>query len=241
MSKKGLVYANDGTADDKVALVNAAWHYNWNTTLPANVTVPYIPMIWGLKSLSKIDPLMSPIDGYENVLLGFNEPDGEKQSNISVDDAIANWPKLMATGRRLGSPATAQNPTKDNSWLSQFMQKAKDNNYRVDFICVHWYAPPNPISFLNFIDSIYSQYGLPIFITEFCPADWKATMYVPAKYTAQDAINFMNTVIPELNKRPFVEKFTWKTRPTSDINLGFAALFNDDGSLTEVGKAYAAL
>ena len=78
-------------------------------------------------------------------------------------------------------------------------------------------------------------------VTEFCPADWKATMYVPAKYTSQDAINFMNAVIPELNKRDFVEKYTWKTRPTSDINLGFAALFNDDGSLTEVGKAYAAL
>lgn len=51
----------------------------------------------------------------------------------------------------------------------------------------------------------------------------------------------MNIVIPELNSRDYVERYTWKTRSTADVNLGFAALFNDDGSLTDVGKAYAAL
>jgi len=234
--KKGLVYANDGTAPVKVSSVNANWHYNWNTTIPSGISVPYIPQIWGLKTLAFIPNLGQD---YENTLLGFNEPDGSRQSNINVEDAIANWPQLIATGRRLGSPATAGNPTAANSWLSQFMAHANANKYRVDFICVHWYAPPNPKSFLAEIDAIYAMYKLPIWITEFSPADWNATISTPSKYTAQDAINFMNIVIPELNSRSYVERYTWKTRSTSDINLGFAALFNDDGSLTSVGHAYA--
>ena len=239
--KKGLVYGNDGSATAKVSLVNASWHYNWNTTIPKDINVPYVPQIWGLKTLALINQLNSPIDGYENVLLGYNEPDGVKQSNITVDDAISHWPTLEATGRRLGSPATAGNPASVNSWLSQFMSKAKENNKKVDFICVHWYAPPNAKSFLAEIDSIYAMYNLPIWITEFSPADWKASPTVPCKYTSDDAINFMKTVIPELNSRDFVERYTWKTRTTSDVNLGFAALFNDDGTLTDVGKSYASL
>jgi len=241
--KKGLVYGNDGTASTKVAAVNAAWHYNWNTTLPAGISVPYVPQIWGLKTLPMIQTngLNSDVAGYDHVLLGYNEPDGAKQSNITVADAIAHWPTLEATGRRLGSPATAGNPTAANSWLSQFMALAKTNNYRVDFICVHWYAPPNAKSFLAEIDAIYAMYQLPIWITEFSPADWNATDTTPAKFTSQDAINFMNTVIPALNSRDYVERYTWKTRTTEDVNLGFAALFNDDGSLTAVGETYAGL
>ena len=239
--KKGLVYCNDGTSVAKVTSVKAFWHYNWNTTIPINISVPYVPQIWGLKTLSFINSLNTQIPGYDNVLLGFNEPDGAKQSNISVADAITNWSALESTGRRLGSPATAGNPTATDSWLSQFMAAAKANNNRVDFICVHWYAPPNARSFLAEIDAIYDMYKLPIWITEFSPADWKATTTTPSKYTSLDAINFMNTVIPALNSRDYVERYTWKTRSTEDINLGFAALFNDDGSLTDVGKAYAGL
>ena len=49
------------------------------------------------------------------------------------------------------------------------MSKIKDNNYRVDFIAIHWYAPPNADSFLKLIDDLYNMYQLPIWITEFAP------------------------------------------------------------------------
>jgi len=240
-SKKGLVYANDATVPTKLASVNAGWHYNWGYSIQESVNVPFVPMIWGLKTVPQTAGLAAEVPGFDHVLLGFNEPDGAKQSNVSVADAIAHWSSLMATGRRLGSPATAGNPTAANSWLSQFMAEAKAQNLRVDFICVHWYAPPHAKSFLAEIDAIYAQYGLPIWITEFSPADWSASATTPAKFTSQDAIDFMNQIVPELNSRPFVERFTWKTRSTEDVNLGFAALFNDDGSLTAVGEAYAKL
>ena len=42
---------------------------------------------------------------------------------MTVDRAIELWPKLQATGLRLGSPATT-GPT--SPWLVDFMAKAKN-------------------------------------------------------------------------------------------------------------------
>lgn len=236
-TKKGFVYPSDATTCDKLAALNAKWHYNWNVTPPANLApeIPYTPQIWGAKTLAYIGAAS------HSVILGFNEPDGAKQANLTVDQAISHWPELMATGARLGSPATAGNPTNPAGWLAQFMEQAAAKNYRVDFIAVHWYAPPNATSFLKEIDAIYALYKLPIWITEFSPADWNASPTTPCKFVPADAIQFMNVVIPELEKRDYVERYTWKTRTPDDVNLGFAALFNADGTLSDVGKAYAAL
>jgi hypothetical protein len=38
----------------------------------------------------------------------------------------------MATGIRLGSPATAANPSLPGSWLERFMNGARARDYRVD-------------------------------------------------------------------------------------------------------------
>ena len=38
-----------------------------------------------------------------------------------------------------------------------------------------------------------------------------------------------------------MEKYTWKTRTTEDANMGTSALFNDDGTLTALGRVYAAI
>jgi hypothetical protein len=77
----------------------------------------------------------------ESPLLGFNEPDGEKQANLTVQQALDLWPMLEKTNRRLGSPATV-NPA--NEWMTKFMVGAKQKSCRVDFVCVHWYRGNNP-------------------------------------------------------------------------------------------------
>ena len=41
------------------------------------------------------------------MLLGFNEPDLAEQANMTVEKALELWPRLEATGMRLGSPAVA--------------------------------------------------------------------------------------------------------------------------------------
>ncbi len=47
---------------------------------------------------------------------------------IVVQQAIAAWPTLMASGLRLGSPAVsvAQDGSRRDSWLGQFMQQVLD-------------------------------------------------------------------------------------------------------------------
>lgn len=246
ISKKGFVYgSSDPTTPVKVGALNVGWFYNWNFVRNAGVdaSLPYTPMIWGMSSVNNATAVstINHVDnvGYENVVLGFNEPDGAKQANMTVDQAIQNWSLLVNTGRRVGSPATASNPTKAGSWFANFMTVAKAGGLRVDFIAVHWYAPPNVASFLNELDTLYQQYNLPIWITEFAVADWTAT--TGSKFSVDDVTAFMKAVVPELNKRPYVERFAWKTRATSDVNMGTSALFNDDGSLTALGAVYASL
>jgi hypothetical protein len=231
--KKGFVYSRtDDTAFIKIKNLNTSWYYNWNYAKTDYLTnIPFTPMVWGDKTANN-QVIMDLLQVFDNslCLLGFNEPDRPDQSNLTVDQAIALWPKLVATGRRLGSPATASNATKDGSWFDLFMKQ----NPKVDFICIHWYAAPNPSSLLNIIDTLYAKYNLPIWITEFAVADWKT----PNKYTKDQVLDFMIKIIPELEKRDYVEKYSWKTRNLADPNMGSSSIFNDDGSLTDLGQKY---
>lgn len=240
--KKGFCYSRRETdSGDKVNSVDANWFYNWNTQRTEGVDnkIPFIPMVWGKGSLNfkeRIQTLENLPESYEKVLLGFNEPDHKSQSNMSVDKAIELWPRLENFGIKLGSPATAKNPLNKDSWLEQFMTRIQLENLRVDFICIHWYAPPNPDSLLRLVDGVWEKWGKPIWITEFAVADWKTKTMT--KYTHEQVQNFMKTVIPELEKRDYVERYTWKTRTNSDIYMSTSTIFNDDGSLTELGKIY---
>jgi Glycosyl hydrolase catalytic core len=233
--KKGFVYpVNDPTAAAKFAALNVAWYYNWNHVPTANIhaNIPYTPMTWSGTSAgdaSVMNTLSS--NNSTDCILGFNEPDSSHQSNMTVDQAVALWPALVATGRRIGSPATATNATTPGNWFDTFMQ----HNLKVDFIAIHWYAGPHPDALLNIVDTLHSKYNLPIWITEFAVADWTTAN----KYTMEQVIAFMKTIIPELESRPHVERYSWKTRTLEDPNMGSSSLFNDDGSLTALGEVYA--
>ena len=67
-------------------------------------------------------------------LLSYNEPDHGEQSNVTVERAVEEWPRHLATGLRLGSPATT-----DFAWLYRFMDECRSRNYRVDFVAIHAY------------------------------------------------------------------------------------------------------
>ena len=140
MMKKGFVISSqDPLARQKITSVNPSWYYNWSLVPIDGITaaVPFVPMAWGARSM--------PAPGSNApLLLGFNEPDRSDQSNITFGDAEVMWPSLYAPGRRLGSPATSENCSKLGGWLDQFARSGS----RFDFVCVHWYAPPNVDSFL---------------------------------------------------------------------------------------------
>ena len=225
--KKGFVYdLTDPNFVSKLMSVNPRWYYTWGLHGSPQVDLPFVPMAWGKGSLPQED---SPI------MLGFNEPDGAAQSNLTVQQALSMWARVTSYGDRIGSPATAGNPTTAGCWLEQFMDAAP----KVDFICVHWYAPPNSASFLKEIDTIWAKYKKPIWVTEFAVADWSGKF--PGGFASALVETFMTEACAGLDARSYVERYSWKTRNTEDPHMGTSAIFNDDGSLTPLGKLYASI
>lgn len=223
--KKGFVYSSkDATAASKIRSVNPAWYYNWGMNPISGLdNIPFVDMAWsGKANLSSIS------EGCD--LLCLNEPDRTDQANMSVDDAVKLWPQIVATNCRIGSPATASNALKAGGWFEQFMQQSP----KVDFIAIHWYAAPKPSSLLSLIDGLYEKYQLPIWITEFAVADWTTAN----KYTPEQVVTFMKTIIPELERRSYVERYSWKTRSLDDPNMGSSSLFDASGNLTPLGEIY---
>lgn len=228
-TKKGFAYP-----DSLVSLVKPSWYYNWKTVPTAGVVgVPFVPMVWGRNSVPPTNV---------NIILGFNEPDSTSQSNILPIDAANLWYKVINTGAtQIGSPATAENPS-TGTWLKTFLNSTitgTTSKPKVDFICVHRYAGPDAVNFLNFVDNVWNTFKKPIWITEFAVADWSATTAKSTKYDATMVLNFTKTVLPALESRSYVQRYSWKTRTTTDNNMWFSAIFYPNSTLTPLGKYYS--
>jgi len=221
-------------------MLNVDWHYSWGLKLqedyPRNIR--FVPMTWGKWDLEKAITYINELKKMDKVesLLGFNEPDGKKQSNISVEEALDLWPKLMKANVRLGAPCCVH---PDNEWTKTFMEQAKQKELRIDFVPIHDYGGPSPQGLVNKCKRIYEMYGKPIWITEFAVGDWQAKDVAENKHSPERILEFMKEVLPELDKLGCVERYAWFPANKDNKNLGTSALFNDDNSLTELGNFYA--
>src|ERR1700722_7856517 len=121
--------------------IEASWFYTWSPDAEAIAPpdgVSFVPMIWGAADVTSEN--LSLVQTESSILLGFNEPDLQSQSNLSPRQALELWPRLVATGMRLGSPAPAYGAATDGGWLETFMKGAAEQGLEVDFICLHWYG-----------------------------------------------------------------------------------------------------
>ena len=175
-----------------------------------------------------------------DVLLGFNEPDMGGQADMSVEDALAAWPKLQETGMRLGSPAVAYGGDTPGGWLDRFMKGAKEKNLRVDFITVHWYGSDFSDAavgqFLGYVDAVHARYDLPIWVTEYGLMNFTGSPKYPTG--AQEAA-FIKGTTTGMEKRSFVERYAWFGLPAVGDSIDFG-LYKDASTPTEAGKAYKA-
>ena len=254
VSKKGFVYDLKGNTlfNQQMQSLNLGWYYTWGLAGSPGLNLKFTPMVWGAPDAQKL----SQIPAGSTELLAFNEPDGNQpgaQSNISIQDVVTLWPLLKATGLRIGSVAASQNPLATSytpndgspplttSYFDALWTQLTKAGMQPDFIALHWYAPPDATGFLNWIDSIYNKYKKPIWITEMCVADWTATTVHPEKFTTAQIQTFMDQVVTGMKQRTYVERFTWKTRPVADMNMGNGSLIANDGTLTALGQHYASL
>jgi hypothetical protein len=240
-SKKGASLWKSEGMRSALADSGVSWFYTWSTE-PAGVKAPsgveFVPMIWGEKSLTTDALNQAKRNG--DVLLGFNEPDFASQSNLSVERALELWPKLQATGMRLGSPAVAVGADKPGGWLDRFMSGAADRGYRVDFITLHWYGgdfrtSPAVDQLRSYIKATYARYHKPIWLTEYALISFSGGTSFP---TAGEQAAFVTKSTAMLESLPYVERYAWFSLPTSDDGKDATGLYRPDGSLTAAGTAY---
>ncbi|HEX7576408.1 MAG TPA: glycosyl hydrolase, partial [Verrucomicrobiae bacterium] len=132
-SKKGI--ANN----PPVSWLNVNWWYDWNIDQSSSRDLEYV----AIKQQPNWPGLSQNWQSLGiNTVLGYNEPDNSSQDaykNLtppgSVTNAAARWPDLLATGLRIGSPATTDAGC--SSWLYPFVSQADAAGYRVDFVAIH--------------------------------------------------------------------------------------------------------
>lgn len=221
--KKGVGLAErKGKGLAELNMLKVAWYYNWGSSTKIESGKVFVPMIFSAKRLAE------KVEG--DVVLGFNEPDHEKQANLDVEQAIAVWPQVESKAKRVGAPAMAGNLL-TSEWFAAFM-KAKP---RVDFINVHWYKGADSRKFIRDMEALHETFKLPIWITEFAPQTIAASAKEPAKYSQEQVDTFIRETTEWMERTPWIERYAWH-----DSLTGTSALFDATGALTATGKTYAA-
>jgi hypothetical protein len=138
-SKRGVAYdfcEGDGQGDADIALLRAGdtpgsgstWFYNWGAAPGGCFTsdFEYVPMVWGLTNAGSacededaacfndgltVKGLITNIPQSSRYLLGFNEPNFARQSNLTPTTAARAWKHLerIAEARQLQLVAPATN------------------------------------------------------------------------------------------------------------------------------------
>lgn len=243
-SKKGWVGSTwtampDGLkyAFQQADKTNSTWYYNWGSSATVDPAHPdaktynqeFVPEKWGAGGLW--DGVYSIEDATH--LLGYNEPDHGEQSNVTVEKAIEEWPLMMQTGLRLGSPATT-----NFTWLYSFMDQCKKRNYRVDYVVVHAYwGGMSPSQWYRDLKTVHERTGRPIWIKEWNNgANWTNEGWPSGKdeqYAKQ--LRDLTAIIGLLDTCSFIERYSiynW----VEDKRM----IIDKSGNLTPAGEMYAA-
>jgi RNA polymerase sigma factor (sigma-70 family) len=219
--------------------VRAGWYYNWDSARGKITSgAEFVPMIWGEKSMAQANLDRAKSQG--TTLLGFNEPDMAAQANMTVEQALDLWPKLEATGLRLGSPAVAFNGDKPGGWLDRFMTGAAARNLRVDFVTVHWYGGDFSSAAVGqlkrYIDAVHARYKKPVWLTEYSLIDFSTS--TPRFPTPDQLATFARDSTVMLEASAAVERYAWFALPVE--NKPGTGLYINGTTPNAAGIAYRA-
>lgn len=202
VTKKGWCGTGSGGGQN-AEQVKGTWFYSWSADQNSTSNLEYAPIRhnggW---------PEWTEINGKQNVshLLGFNEPDQVKQANMTVDQILAQWPEMLKSGLRIGSPAWAN---AGNTY--PFMDSCKARNYRVDYVAVHAYwGGKTPQNWYNDLKYIHERTGRPLWITEWNNgANW-TTEWWPTDWPSQQTkqLNDIKAILNVLDTAHFVERYS---------------------------------
>ncbi|MFW6436722.1 MAG: RICIN domain-containing protein [Halococcoides sp.] len=244
-SKRGFA----GSDPERGNLLEAAWSYDWLAgTDPSDEWNhdEYVPMING-------DDLGWTAGAAEQIrasgadaMLGYNEPDHE-EGYTDVQTILDPWRIVCDTFRDTSvtvvGPSIKTGTSGGQSYLQAFMDGVEsDSNLYVDAVGVHWYADSqamesDPVgqadAFLDRMDWVHEQFGLPIWITEFGGPNFGSVEDIQS--LTESNATFLSRTIPELERREYVRRYAW----WSGSDATWLTTDGADGrTLTDVGEAY---
>lgn len=244
-AKRGLVHIpslQHPEDDDLWTLLGSAisWYHNygWKPSASlANANVKFVPMLWGNFQSSFQQDIRDAIVAGETVthILSFNEPDMSYTyggSNIDPVTAAAVWqrelePLYRDFGIQIGAPAVTGQQS-GFTWLEQFF-RACAGKCTVGFLPLHWYGDFQGLA--SHIGQARGTYlSLPIWLTEFAYNDQPL-------FSTQTTFN---QSIQYMDRLPYVDRYSYFGSFRSDVsNVGpNAAMLDQNGSLTEIGRWY---
>ena len=224
-----------GGSDGASNITGPLWWYDWGNSTASTMDREYVPIKWSSSSGT------SSINNKQNItaVLGYNEPDSSSQANMTVAQAVADWPNMMRWGLRVGAPAVSDSGVSGQGldWLYTFMAQANSLGYRVDFVPIHYYKCGwSTAQFSNYLAQIYQTTGKPLWVTEWNNGASWCSSGLPGSQAA-DAIAIGND-IAMLESAPFVERYAiyqWFD-PSTYLNL---ITTNSTPTLTPAGVVYA--
>lgn len=228
--KKG--YA--GNAVDANTALRTTWCYNWDAGVNVWPDREYVTQHHheGWPGISDVGN-----NGTSACILGNNEPDntGDDREQVNtVEEVLATWPQMMATGRRLGSPAMSS----DLNWLYRFIDSIDARGWRCDYVVMHCYWYSDWSSWLSTLKTVYNRTKRPIWITEMnYGANW--TGWPGSDRTGSDA----NFAIEKQHFAPVVdglESTDWLERYAVYNWVEDCRSVYLNGKLTPMGEYYAA-
>ena len=228
--KKG--YA--GNAVDANTALNTTWCYNWDAGVNVWADREYVTQHHheGWPGISDVGN-----NGTSACILGNNEPDNvndDREQVNTVEEVLATWPQMMATGRRLGSPAMSS----DLNWLYRFIDSIDARGWRCDFVVMHCYWYSDWSSWFNTLRTVHNRTKRPIWITEMnYGANW--TGWPGSDRTGSDA----NFAIGKQHFAPVVdglEATDWLERYAVYNWVEDCRSVYLNGKLTPMGEYYAA-
>ncbi|HEY1789796.1 MAG TPA: glycosyl hydrolase, partial [Verrucomicrobiae bacterium] len=222
-----------------------AYNYNDNTSASEPSNFDFIPMV-DTEYWEPIGDLQARDTGWlaqplPADLLGYNEPDNPSYASTAptTNQAIANWPLLMALNVPLVGPAMQD---EQDAWENTFYAMISAIGYRVDYSAVHLYVPPNSSSVIGELQSEYNAYGHPVWLTEFSPVDWSGCQC----WSEDDDYNFLAEFMWMAESESWLERYSVfpfsNTNPDSPwVDNGFTgSVFMSDGqTLSPYGELYA--
>ncbi len=191
-------------------VLNVSWGYDWGAgASPFADDVDYV----GMHHHEDWPSYNEIANAREfNTVLGNNEPDnlndpsqnpipaGQMEATLFGEYGLTgSWRNIYRGGYRVGSPAMAG----DYEFLRAFMELCRKYNYRIDFIATHRYLMGSGGDYDWFVNWVYDQYRLPIWITEWnYGAEWNGDLVQGPDFFRDQIAG----IIPALDANPRLER-----------------------------------